>query len=137
MALHLRLSRREREILEILYRRGEASATEVRESMHDPPSYSAVRALLRLLEEKGHAKHRPSGRKYLFSPRVSPGRARRSALRHLLDTFFQGSAEQCVASILDIKGDSLSEDDLDRLSERIEETRSRLHTDSTPEGREP
>lgn len=125
MATHLKLSRREREILEILYRRGEASVAGVLESMDLPPSYSAVRALLRLLEEKGHIKHRQEGRKYVYSPKVNPGRARRSALRHLVRTFFSGSVEQCVAAIINMEGRSFSDEELDRLAGLIEEARSK------------
>ena len=97
-----------------------ALVLEVLEAMPDPPSYSAVRALLRLLEEKGHLKHRQVGRKYVFFPTVAPSRARRSALRNVLQTFFDGSVEQAVASLLDMNGRRLSDEELDRLSVLID-----------------
>jgi BlaI family transcriptional regulator, penicillinase repressor len=120
---HLNLSRRERQIMEIIYRDGQATAAEVLEALPDPPSYSAVRSTLRLLEEKGHLKHKRQGRKYIFVPIVALNRARKSALHSMLHTFFGGSVEQTVASLLDIQGDDLSPDDLDRLSVLIEEAR--------------
>ncbi|MEO6066358.1 MAG: BlaI/MecI/CopY family transcriptional regulator, partial [Gemmatimonadales bacterium] len=91
-----RLTRRERQIMDVLFRQGEATVTEVMEALPDPPSYSAVRATLRILEEKGHIRHREEGPRYVFLPKVEPQRARRAALEHLLDTFFAGSAEQAV-----------------------------------------
>lgn len=120
---HKKLSRREREIVDILYRLGEASAADVLAAMEDPPSYSAVRALLRLLEEKGHVRHRLEGKRYLYAPRVSAATARRSALRHLMQTFFDGSVEQAVASLLDAEAAKLSDAELDRLAELIERAR--------------
>jgi predicted transcriptional regulator len=117
------LTRREREIMAILYRSGEARAREVLEAMREPPSYSAVRAFLRLLEEKGHVRHKQVGRSYVFRPTVGPARARRSALRHVVDTFFSGSAEQCVASILDMEVEALSSEELERLAELIEKAK--------------
>ena len=109
--------------MEILYRIGRASAAEVLDAMHDPPSYSAVRATLRLLEEKGHVKHTQDGRRYLYRPTTDPSRARRSALRNMLQTFFDGSVEHAVASMLDMKARTLSTDELDRLSALIDEAR--------------
>ncbi|HUT24711.1 MAG TPA: BlaI/MecI/CopY family transcriptional regulator [Sumerlaeia bacterium] len=120
---YLNLSRRERQIMEIIYREGRASVAEVREAMPDAPSYSAVRALLALLEEKGHLRHRREGRKYVYSPTVPRNRACRSALRNLLHTFFDGSIEHAVASLIDLKAGDLSDEDLERLSKRIEEAR--------------
>jgi predicted transcriptional regulator len=108
----------------ILYRRREATVKGVLDSMRDPPGYSAVRALLRLLEEKGHVKHRQVGRRYVYRPTVGLGQARRSALRHLVRTFFGGSVEQCVTSMLDMDAGKLTDAQLDRLSEIIEEARS-------------
>src|SRR3974377_1973157 len=96
------LSRRERQIMEILYQRGRASAAEGRESMEDAPGYSAVRAMLRILEEKGHAKHQAEGFKYVYVPVVNRHKAKRSALKNLLDTFFRDSPEQVVAALLDV-----------------------------------
>src|SRR5262245_11214275 len=92
------LTRRERQIMEILYQRGQASASEVREAMEDAPSYSAVRALLRLLEEKGHLRHKEEGLKYVYLPVVAREKAKRAAVKHVLDTFFGGSPEQIVAA---------------------------------------
>jgi predicted transcriptional regulator len=119
----LHLSRRERQIMEIIYSRGEASALEVLESLPDPPSYSAVRAMLRLLEEKGHLKHKQAGRKYIFAPTVATDKAGRSAILNLLNTFFDGSVEQAVASLLDMKAQKLSSTELDRLSKMIDRAR--------------
>ena len=96
------LSRRERQILDILYQRGKASATEVLEAMEDAPSNSAVRTLLGVLEEKGHVKRRAEGLKYVYTPTVARDKAKRSAVRHLLDTYFSGSPEQIVAALLDV-----------------------------------
>src|SRR5947208_16163371 len=94
------LSRRERQIMEVLYQRGKASASEVREAMEDAPGYSAVRAMLRVLEEKGHVKHQAEGLKYVYVPVVAREKAKRSAVRHVLDTFFGGSPGQLVAALL-------------------------------------
>ena len=95
---YLNLSKRERQIMDILYRHGQASAAEVRANLPDPPSYSAVRATLRILEEKGHVQHQQDGPRYVFRPAVARDKATRSALRHLVKTFFNGSAEQAVAT---------------------------------------
>ena len=115
-----RLTRREREIMDILYRRGRATAQEVLDDLADPPSYSAVRALLRLLEERGHAKHAQDGQRYVYSPAVSRGDARKRALTHLVRTFFAGSVEQTMTTLLESSREKLSHDDLDRLAELIE-----------------
>lgn len=120
---HIHLTRRERQIMDIVYQRGSASAAEVQESLPDPPSYSAVRAMLRLLEEKGHLRHRQDGPRYVYSATVPRERARRSAARRLLDTFFDGSAAQAVATLLDVSTDDLSEDELERLADLIERAR--------------
>jgi BlaI family transcriptional regulator, penicillinase repressor len=114
------LSRRERQIMEVLYQRGSASAAEVRASMPDPPSYSAVRAMLRVLEEKGHVKHQAEGLKYVYVPVVSRDKAKRSALKNLLDTFFGDSPEQVVAALLDVSSRRLTREELDRMAEMIE-----------------
>jgi len=119
------LSRREREIMDSLYSRGRASAAEVRADLPEAPSDSAVRTLLRLLEEKGHVRHEQEGRKYIFSPVVHVQKASRSALRRLLRTFFSGSVEKAVATLLDAESRELSEAELDRLSELIERARDR------------
>ena len=122
MADAAQLSRRERQIMDSIYRRGRATAAEVLEDIPDPPSYSAVRAMLRLLEEKGHLRHEQDGPRYVFLPTVARDRARRSALKHVVRTFFDGSATDAVAALLD--GDrSLSHSELDRLAEMIEQAR--------------
>ena len=117
------LSRRERQIMDIIYRRGEASAAEVMADMPDPPSYSAVRTFLRLLEEKGHLKHRKQGAKYIFEPTRSRRQAGRSAVKRVLQTFFDGSTEKVVAALLDVSASDLSEEELNRLAELIEEAK--------------
>src|SRR5437870_13167854 len=93
------LSRRERQIMDILYQRGKLSASEVREAMEDAPSYSAVRALLRVLEDKGHVKHQAEGLRYVYVPVVARDKAKRAAIKHMLDTFFSGSPEQIVSAL--------------------------------------
>ena len=117
------LSRRERQIMDILYQRGKASASEVREAMEDAPSYSAVRAMLRVLEEKGHIKHQEEGLKYVYVPVVAREKAKRSAVKHVLDTFFAGSPEQIVAALLDVSSSRLTPGELDRMAELIEKAR--------------
>lgn len=114
------LSRRERQIMDILYQRGKASATDVREAMPDAPSYSAVRAMLRVLEEKGHVKHQAEGLKYVYVPTVARDKAKRSAVKHLLDTFFSNSPEQVVAALLDVSSTQLTSEELDRMAQMIE-----------------
>ena len=117
------LSRRERQIMDVIYARGEASVAEVRDGMPDPPSYSAVRALLRILEEKGHLRHRSVGNRYIYAPTRSRRAASRSALRRLLHTFFDGSTEQAVAALLDVSPGGLSDEEMDRLRRLIERAR--------------
>ena len=117
------LSRRERQIMDILYQRGQASASEVQQAMESAPGYSAVRAMLRVLEEKGHVKHRPEGLKYVYVPVVEHDTAKRSAVKHVLDTFFNGSPEQIVAALLDVSSTRLTSDELDRMSELIAQAR--------------
>ena len=112
------LTRREREIMDILYRRGKATAHEVLEELPDPPSYSAVRALLRLLEERGHVKHSVDGQRYIYAPAVARGDARKSALTHLVKTFFAGSVEDAVATL--VERSKLSREELDRLADIID-----------------
>src|SRR5258706_11766771 len=106
-------SRREREILDILYQRGKASASEVRDAMDDAPSNSAVRTLLRVLEEKGHVKRRAEGLKYVYLPAVAAEKAKRTAVKHLLETYFEGSPEQIVAALLDVFSTQLTRQGLD------------------------
>ena len=112
------LSRRERQIMDIIYRRRQATAAEVLEGMPDPPSYSAVRAMLRVLEEKGHLRHGQKGPRYVFLPTVPHEQARRSALLQLVHTFFDGSTEQAVAALLDRSDSKLSDAELARLIDR-------------------
>ena len=117
------LSRRERQIMEIVYRAGRASATEVLAQLPDPPSYSAVRALLRILENKGHLRHELSGTRYVYLATVGKERARRSALRSMVDTFFEGSASKVVAALLDLSREDLSEQELTGISRLIAQAR--------------
>jgi predicted transcriptional regulator len=118
-----KLSRRERQIMDVLYQRQRASAAEIRESLASPPSYSAVRALLRILEDKGHIRHAEKDLRYVYFPTVSRRRVRRAALRHLVETFFDGSAAQTVATLLDSSTARMSESELDRISELIAKAR--------------
>jgi predicted transcriptional regulator len=120
---HEKLSRRERQIMDILYQRGQATAAEVLQDLPDPPSYSAVRAKLRILEEKGHLKHTQQGAAYIYLPTVPRARARRSALQRLVQTFFDGSTEQAVAALLDLSAAQLSEAELDRLGDLIDQAK--------------
>src|SRR6185503_18704056 len=114
------LSRRERQIMDILYQRGKSSASEVREAMPNAPSYSAVRAMLRVLEEKGHIRHEAEGLRYVYVPTVAPEKAKRSAMKHLMDTFFNDSPEQVVAALLDVGSTRLTREELDRMAAMIE-----------------
>lgn len=117
------LSRRERQIMDVIYELNEATAAQVLERLPNPPSYSAVRALLRVLEEKGHLNHKQDGPRYVFVPTLPREEARQSALKHLLDTFFDGSTEEVMAALLNISEEKLSQQDYERLSELIEKAR--------------
>lgn len=117
------LSRRERQIMDVLYRDGQATASEVLAALPDPPSYSAVRAMLRILENKGHARHVADGTRYVYLPTLARDRAGRPALAGVLETFFDGSTEKAVAALLDISRSDLSTEQLDRLSELIDQAR--------------
>jgi predicted transcriptional regulator len=119
----LHLSRRERQIMEILYREGQATPRQVLESLPDPPSYSAVRAMLKILETKGFARHEAEGKSYVYRPTLSRSRAGRPALENVVRTFFDGSAEQTVAALLDLRRAEISEEELDRLSRLIDQAR--------------
>ncbi|HEU4996097.1 MAG TPA: BlaI/MecI/CopY family transcriptional regulator [Gemmatimonadaceae bacterium] len=121
-ALTTQLSRRERQIMDVIYRRGKVTAAEVLAELPEPPSYSAVRAMLRLLEEKGHVRHEQDGPRYVYLPTVNRDKARRSALRHLVRTFFDGSTEDAVAALLQ-NDNGMSEDELARLSKLIDGAR--------------
>ena len=117
------LSRRERQVLDALYRVGQATCAEVQRAMADPPSYSAVRTFLRILEEKKIVRHEQDGARYVYIPVVEKERASRSALRHVLSTFFAGSVTQAVSALLDEDSKNLSEDDWQRLSAIVEGAR--------------
>lgn len=117
------LSRREREMMNIIFARGQATATEVLEAMADPPSYSAVRATLRILEQKGHLKHQHDGTRYVYLPTLNREKVRLSALDQLLTTFFDGSAANVVATLIEKQKGNLTHDELDRLSSLIEQAR--------------
>jgi predicted transcriptional regulator len=119
----MHLSRRERQIMDIIYGQGQATAAEVMERLPDPPGYSAVRAMLRLLEEKGYLKHEQDGMRYIYLPTLSREKARQSALKQLVQTFFDGSTEEAVAAILDMSRSKLSDSELARLSDLIEKAR--------------
>jgi len=120
---HSTLSRRERQIMDVLYQKGRATVAEVLAKLPDPPGYSAVRALLRILEQKGHVRHEESEGKYVFIPKMHREQAKRSAIRHLLKTFFDGSPEEAVEALLDVSSSKLSEAELDRLAKLIEKAR--------------
>jgi BlaI family transcriptional regulator, penicillinase repressor len=115
-------SRRERQVMDVLIARGRASAVEIQSAIPEPPGYSAVRATLRIMEEKGHIRHEQQGASYVYLPKVAPARAKRSALRHILDTFFNGSPEQVMAALLDSKP---SDEELGRIAVMIEAARQK------------
>ena len=117
------LSRREQQIMDIIYKSGQATANEVMENLPDPPSYSAVRALLRVLEEKGHLRHKQDGQRYVYSPTVARERVKHSALRRVLQTFFDDSTEEAVAALLDISQKKLSDEELARMEQLIRQAR--------------
>jgi BlaI family transcriptional regulator, penicillinase repressor len=120
---HRNLSRRERQIMDILYQRGRATGAEIHEAMPDAPTYSAVRAKLRVLEEKGHVRHEEEALRYVYVPVVGRDSARKSALRHMVSTFFSGSVEDTVAALLDLSSANLAKSDLERISRMIEQAR--------------
>ncbi len=117
------LSRREREVMDVLYRRGEATVAEVLEELDDPPTYSAVRSILRVLEEKEHVAHREDGPRYVYAPAVARERARRAAMDHLVETFFGGSAEDALAALLRRSDLDLTEAQVKRLAREIRTAR--------------
>ncbi len=118
------LTRREREIMDILHRRGRATAHEVLDELPDPPSYSAVRALLRLLEERGHVRHTQEDQRYVYRPAVARSDARRSALAHVVKTFFAGSVAEAVSALVESSRTKLSREELDRLSDLIDRAKT-------------
>ena len=114
------LSRRERQIMDVLYRTGRATAAEVQAGLPDAPGYSAVRTMLRILEEKGHVRHEADGPRYVYIPTVARDRARRSALKHVLNTFFEGSASQVMAALFELSSRDLADDEIARLRQLID-----------------
>ena len=120
---HAALSRRERQIMDILYRRGRATANEVMADLTGDPSYSTVRTQLRVLEAKGHVRHDEEGLRYVYLPALPRHTARRSALRHLVDTFFDGSTEKVVGALLGGETARFSDEELDRIAEMVEKAR--------------
>jgi BlaI family transcriptional regulator, penicillinase repressor len=118
-----RLSRRERQVMDILLSMGEATASDIRGRMPEAPSYSAVRALLRVMEEKGVLTHKNDGPRYVYKPTIAPSKARQSILKQVLDNLFHGSREQLVAALLDPNADKISREELERLAAKIEEAR--------------
>ena len=119
----VKLTRRERQIMDVLYREGSATVSEVMAQIPDPPSYSAVRATMNVLEEKGHIKHRQDGPRYVYLPAVPRDRARTAALNHLLQTFFDGSAESAVVALLQMSDSTLSKTDFERLADEVRKAR--------------
>ena len=120
---HTTLTRRERQIMDVLYRRGRATAAEVMAELTGEPNYSTVRTQLRVLEDKGHVRHEEEGGRYVYAPAVPRHAARKSALKHLVETFFDGSAEQVVAAVLGGEASRLSDEELDRVSALIDKAR--------------
>ena len=117
------LSRRERQIMDVIFARGQATAAEIRRASPDPPSYSTVRTQLRVLEEKGFLTHTEQGPRYLYSPTIPTERVKVSALRHLKQTFFDNSTESVISALLDLPDSDLSNEDLDRLTRLIDQAR--------------
>jgi predicted transcriptional regulator len=120
---HRNLSRRERQIMDILFQHGRASVSEIHQALPDAPTYSAVRAKLRVLEEKGHVRHEEESLRYVYIPTVARDTARRSALRHLVSTFFEGSAEEAIAALLDLSAADLTPADLNRIQGIIDQAK--------------
>jgi len=119
----VKLTRREREIMDIIYKLGRATAGEVMESLTGQPTYSTVRAQLRVLEEKGHVTHEEEGLRYVYTPKVPRHEVRQSALRHVVDTFFEGSTQKVVAALLGTDGSRVSPEELERIAELIDKAR--------------
>jgi len=120
---HVNLTRRERQIMDILYRLGRATAGEVMTDLPGEPSYSTVRAQLRVLEDKGHVEHEEVGLRYVYTPTLPRHEVRQSALRHMVDTFFEGSTQKVVAALLGSEGGRISPEELDRIAELIDKAR--------------
>jgi len=117
------LSRRERQIMDILYQEGSATAAFVMDNLPEAPGYSAVRALMRILEEKGHIKHEKVGPRYVYSPILSRDKAKKTAMKHTLSTFFHGSVSQAVSALLDVSADEISDEEMERLQAMIDAKR--------------
>lgn len=122
---HTALTRRERQIMDILYRRGRATAADVMEDLSGDPNYSTVRTQLRVLEDKGHVRHEEEGLRYVYEPAVPRSSARKSAMRHMVETFFDGSAENAVAALLGGEGAKLSDEQLDRIADLVKKSRAK------------
>ena len=120
-----RFSRRERQIMDAVYQQGEACVRDVMQRIAEAPSYSAVRALMNVLVDKGHLVRRRAGRKFTYRPTTAPSRARKSAMKGLVDTFFAGSVESAISALIDLRSRNLDDEELDRLAERIEAIRRR------------
>jgi BlaI family transcriptional regulator, penicillinase repressor len=119
------LSRRERQIMDALYQAGRATAAEIRAAMPDPPSYSAVRTMLRILEKKGHVRHTLEGPRYVYIPTIGRDKAKQSALKHVVNTFFDGSPSQVMAALLELSPRDLGDEDIDRLRRLIDAARKK------------
>ncbi len=119
------LSRREREIMDVLYRVNRATAAEVQEGMPEAPSYSAVRTMLRILEDKGHVRHEQDGPRYVYIPTVARDKAKRSALKHVVNTFFDGSASQVMAALIELSPRDMDEDELARIRQLIDNAKGK------------
>jgi len=124
--LHKKLSRREREIMDIVYECGRVTVTEVMERLNEAPSYSAVRALMRILEEKGALRHETQGQRYVFLPTLAREEAKRSALKRMLQVFFDNSTESAVAALLDLSDTKLTDEEWNRLTSIVEEAKRRV-----------
>jgi predicted transcriptional regulator len=120
---HMSLSRRERQIMDVLFRLGRATATQIKDALPGDPHLSTVRTQLRILERKGHVRHEEESLRYVYAPVLARGTARRSALRHLIETFFEGSTEQVVTALLGSAGTRLTDDELDRIADLVAKAR--------------
>jgi predicted transcriptional regulator len=125
-----RLSRRERQIMDVLYRAGRATAADVQAGMPDAPSYSAVRTMLRILEEKGHIRHEVDGPRYVYVPTVARDKAQRSALKHVVNTFFDGSASQVMAALFELAPRDLGDEEIARLRQLIDNAKQQKKKES-------
>jgi len=118
-----KLTRRERQIMDIIYKAKKATASDVHRNIPDAPSYSSVRALLSILEDKGYVKHSTEGRRYVYQPAIAPERAKTTALKHMLNTFFDGSVGGMVATLMDMSAAQLSDEEYDQLQDAINKAR--------------